>query len=52
MLDIIKLYVDNYDDLSELEKFRSIMSSSEPQVIKILGKFVYNSLKKRSAQTI
>ena len=52
LLDTIKLFVHNFDDLSELEQFSAIMCSSEPLVIKNLGKFVYNGLKKRSTQTI
>ena len=52
LLDVIKLYVQDYNNLSELEQFRIIMSCSEPHVVKTLGKYIYNCLKKRSLQIV
>ncbi len=47
LLNEVDLHIEELTFSNKISTFRKIMSSSEPEVIKSLGKFVYTSLKRR-----
>jgi len=51
LLDAVNTQIADFDNASIEDKFVKIMTSSNNRVVQALGKFTYNSLKKRNACT-
>ena len=47
-----KTYIHNFDDMGANDKFRVIMSSGEPLLVKELYSYVYHSIKRAELSSI